>query len=79
MRFKDIINEEDNANLNYDVTDDRGNTMHLDDTRKPRLTLRHINKLRQMREAKKLDMKNRKDTWKKMYGAPEEAPDDLGF
>lgn len=77
MRFSDILNETNN----YDVTDDRNSTMHLDDTRKPRLTLRHLNKLRHMREAKKLDSKTRRSEWGKMYASPTEemGSDDLGF
>lgn len=45
---------------------------HLDDTRKPKLTLKHLNKLRKMREAKKLDMWDRKQQWQAMYGIADE-------
>ncbi len=39
-------------------------------SRKPKFTLRHINKLRKMREAHKLEMSDREKYWQVMYGAP---------
>ncbi len=55
----------------YDPAEDRLNKRD-DDTRKPKLTLKHLNKLRKMREFKKLDMKEREDFWEIIYGIPEE-------
>jgi hypothetical protein len=40
------------------------------DTRRPRLTLEHLNKLRKMREIRKLEMEERKDLYKKIYQRP---------
>jgi len=37
------------------------------DTRRPRLTLEHLGKLRKMREIRKLEMESRKDLYKKIY------------
>lgn len=43
----------------------------LTDTRKPQLTLRQINRLRQIREMKKLEMKDRAEAWQTIYGQSE--------
>ena len=37
------------------------------DTRRPRLTLEHLGKLRKMREIRKLEMQERKDRYKTIY------------
>lgn len=65
MRVLDIY-----ENSAYDPAEDRLNK-RSDDTRKPKLTLKHLNKLRKMREFKKLDMKEREDFWQVIYGVPE--------
>ncbi len=64
------LNEFSDGNNHYDPSDDVGNRRTYDDLRKPNLTLRHINKLRKMREAKKLDMVEREKFWAAMYGNP---------
>lgn len=61
----------------YDPVMDRANTSNINDTRKPKLTLFHLNKLRKMREAKKLDLKDRKEFFKKIYNQTA-AGDDQG-
>lgn len=44
-------------------------------TRKPRLTIRHLNKLKKMRAAQDLENHMRADTLEIIYGAPaEEMP-----
>lgn len=53
----------------YDPSDDKIANKKLKNTRKPILTLNHINKLRKMREFKKLDLQKRKEFWSRMYGA----------
>jgi hypothetical protein len=40
------------------------------DTRRPRLTLAHLGKLRKMREIRKLEIKDREDIYKKIYQRP---------
>lgn len=66
------LNEISQGNNHYDPSEDRGNRREYGDLRKPKLTLRHINKLRKMREAKKLDMIKREKFWTAMYGNPPE-------
>ena len=53
MRFKEVLKEY------YDV-DDEYSKVDIDDTRRPRLTLEHPNKLRKMREPTVLNKQNRK-------------------
>lgn len=40
------------------------------DTRRPRLTLEHLSKLRKMREVRKLEMDERRELYKKIYQRP---------
>lgn len=61
----------DDKGMNYDPSDDRLNRRDFD-TRKPKLTLFHLNKLRKMREAHRLDMLDREKSWSAMYGTPSE-------
>lgn len=78
MKVFDIINEEETNNV-YNPAGDHRNQRNLDDTRKPKLTLKHLNKLRKMRELKKVDMKDRREGWETMYGAPSEDASPAGF
>ena len=59
-------------NENYWPEDDEHNKMEYDDTRRPRLTLRHLNKLRKIQELKKLEGEAHAEFVKKMYGTPPE-------
>lgn len=43
------------------------------DTRRPRLTLEHLNKLRKMREVRKLEVEERRELYKKIYQRPAAA------
>lgn len=43
------------------------------DTRRPRLTLQHLNKLRKMREVRKLEIEERRELYKKIYQRPPPA------
>jgi hypothetical protein len=65
--YKRIINE------HYDPEDDKMNQASLNDTRRPRLTLRHLNKLRKIQELKALEMGAHDDFVRTMYGTPEEG------
>lgn len=58
---------------NYWPEDDKFNQAELGDTRRPRLTLRHLNKLRKIQELKKLEMAAHKDFVKTMYSDPVEG------
>lgn len=65
--FKRIINE------HYEPGDDKQNQASLTDTRRPRLTLRHLNKLRKIQELKKLEAESHAEFVRTMYADPEEG------
>ena len=56
-----------------DQGSDKLGQFQLSDTRKPKLTLKHLNKLKKMRAAQDLENHIRMDTLEIIYGAPEEA------
>ena len=62
MRYSDI-------NENYSPDRDKHNSIELDDTRKKRLTLSHLNDLRKIREYRKLEMMRKSLKIKRQYGA----------
>jgi hypothetical protein len=57
----------------YDPTNNK-NVANIDDTRKPRLTLKHLNKLNAYRAMKRLEMQQKNRLVKRMYG---ERPDEV--
>ena len=56
----------------YDAGNDRFGQAQISDTRKPRLTLRNLNKLKKMRAAQDLENAMRTDTLDIIYGTPAE-------
>tara|TARA_B100001115_G_scaffold142499_1_gene110234 strand:- start:140 stop:349 length:210 start_codon:yes stop_codon:yes gene_type:complete len=64
MRSKDILNEY------YDAENDDYNNREIDDTRKSRLTLKHINRLRKQREVHNIEHATRTERIKKIYAKP---------
>lgn len=62
----------------YDAGRDKLNQAKPSDTRKPRLTLRNLNKLKKMRAAQDLENAMREDTLEIIYGAPAEEAGGLG-
>jgi hypothetical protein len=65
--YKRIINE------HYEPNDDKMNQASLTDTRRPRLTLRHLNKLRKIQELKKLESESHAEFVRTMYAEPDEG------
>ena len=65
--FNRIINE------HYEPADDKMNQASLTDTRRPRLTLRHLNKLRKIQELKKLESESHAEFVRTMYAEPVEG------
>jgi len=53
---------------------DRQTTARLSDTRRPRLTLRHLHALRKQKEAQELEHEIYLKQVKDMYGVKEETP-----
>ena len=55
-------------NENYSPEEDEFNAIDLDDTRKIRLTLEHLSKLRKIREYRKFQKASENEQVKKQYG-----------
>ena len=63
INLKEILNEY------YEPELDDYSKASLDDTRRPRLTLRHLNKLRKVRELRKLEKESHDEFVQQMYGS----------
>lgn len=78
MKIKDIAPNfwvlEEVETGRYDVNSDRRKPMK-GDTRKPKLTLRGINKLKKLRATKEMEMVNKQELMSTMYGLPDESSD----
>ena len=71
MKITEVV---DPNNLSYyNVNDDKINTRSRDDTRKPKLMLRDVNKLKKIRALKKLASLKRQDVLDLMYGGAAEG------
>lgn len=72
MRYKQISE-------NYSPSDDKHNQIDHGDTRKSRLTLMHLNKLRKIREYRKVKNQERMELVSKMYGKSSDEEGGLGM
>jgi len=66
MRFKEVLKEY------YDASDDEYSKVDIDDTRRPRLTLEHLNKLRKMREINAVEKDANEKFYKVIYAKPQD-------
>ena len=64
MRSNDILNEY------YDAEENNFANREIDDVRKQRLTLKHLNRLRKQREVHNIEHATRVDKIKKIYAKP---------
>jgi hypothetical protein len=62
----------------YDAEDDQFSKQRVDDVRRPRLTLKHLNKLRKLRELRELENQVHRERLQKIYGSAE-GEADLGI
>jgi hypothetical protein len=75
-----ILNELFNKALpGYQDLEDDNSQITKDDLRKTRLTLRQINKLRQMNDIRSIEKNDKLEKIKNMYSAPVEEPMGGGF
>ena len=65
VRSKDILKEY------YDAENDDYNNREIDDVRKQRLTLKHINRLRKQRAVHNIEHATRVERIKKIYAKPQ--------
>ncbi len=66
------MNEEDKDLFRYglEFKDDSWFFKELEDNRTPKLTLRHLNKMKKIKAVKRFEVLKRQDLLKVMYGAP---------
>ena len=67
MRSNDILNEY------YDAEENKFANREIDDVRKQRLTLKHINRLRKQREVHNIEHATRVEKIKKIYAKPAQS------
>lgn len=65
MKTNEILNEY------YDEEEDEYTVINIDHKRRPRITLRHLQKLRKTRGMEELENKQRLKDIAKIYGRPE--------
>lgn len=66
------LEDSDTYNMLYDPEDDKINKLNITDTRKNKLTLKKLNKLKKMRIAKNIENNNKKQILGIMYATPVE-------
>jgi hypothetical protein len=62
-----------------DPAQDKFTQRKMSDSRKPRITLAHLNRLKKMRAAKDLETLMRQDLMQLMYSAPDEQAGGMGL
>lgn len=62
MRFNEV---------NQEREDDDYGRYEIDDTRRPRLTLKHLNKMRKMRSMAEAEHAKEAEGWRDMYARPQ--------
>lgn len=67
MRLNEVKDFQDS---HYNAENDEFHTAEKMDTRRPRLSLEHLNKIRKMREIRKLETEQRKELYKTIYARP---------
>ena len=72
MRLLEFLDQQDLATAIYDPSQDQVSNRVPNDTRKPVITLRHLNRLKRIRALNKLEGLKREDLLGVMYAPPEE-------
>lgn len=78
MRLNEFLEQNDLETGYYDPAEDKVNKRELNDTRKPILTLKHLNRLKKMRALRMLEKLKREDLLAIMYGAPADDSGGMG-
>lgn len=69
--FKIMLEFDDKEELGmFDPAEDKIERRTMDDSRKPKLTLRHLNRLKKIRATRKLDLLKKESLLGLMYGKP---------
>lgn len=72
MKLIEFVTPEEASTGYYDPAQDKSTKRMPDDTRKARVQLRDLNRLKKMRAQKKLENLKREDLLSIMYGAPDD-------
>jgi hypothetical protein len=67
MKLNEVTDFQDG---HYNPEADQFHKAEKTDTRRPRLSLEHLNKIRKMREIRKLETEQRKELYKTIYARP---------
>jgi hypothetical protein len=78
VKLLEFLDQKDIETAVYDPAQDQTGVRTPADTRKPRLTLRHLNRLKKIRALRKLENLKREDLLGIMYSAPDEGAGGLG-
>lgn len=73
MRLLEFVTPEQASDGYYDPKEDKVDAARPDDTRKAKVTLKDLNRLKKMRAQKKLQALKREDLMSIMYATPEEG------
>ena len=65
-----MANEEELHRYGLEFKDDSWYFKELEDNRTPKLTLRHLNKMKKIKAVKRYELLKRQDLLKVMYGTP---------
>lgn len=76
MKLLEFMDQQDYQTAYYDPAADEVNVRNINDTRKPALSLKHLNRLKKIRALRKLENLKRQDLLGLMYGIPDEP--DMG-
>jgi hypothetical protein len=68
----ELLDQQSYETAYYDPAGDVANTRNINDTRKPKLTLKRLNRLKRIRALRKLEDMKREDLLGIMYGIPDE-------
>lgn len=72
MKLIEMLDQRDIDTAYYDPAEDEVNQRKLGDTRKPVLTLKHLNRLNKIRALRRLEDLKQADLLTVMYASPEE-------
>jgi hypothetical protein len=78
MKLTEFLDQQDIDTAIYDPGQDEVGVRTPSDQRKPKLSLRHLNRLKKVRALRKLENLKREDLLGIMYAAPDEAAGGLG-
>lgn len=78
MKLNEFLDQKDLNTAIYDPTQDEVGVRNLGQTRRPKLSLRHLNRLKRVRALRKLENLKREDLLGIMYAAPDEAAGGMG-